>query len=100
MDDLDLATIIFLEDEESSEDENFRSKESEMFKSRYEEGAFFNLVRRHLYSNDEKFRQYFRFTPLLFDYVLNHIRGELITKAYNRNKNPISPEHKLCIFIR
>lgn len=100
MDNQTLALLIFLEDEESSEEENYRKKESEIYRSRNEEGAFEILVRRHLYCNDEKFRQYFRLTPVLFDYVLNFIRDDLTSKPYNRHKKPICPEQKLCIFLR
>ncbi|KAL4132684.1 hypothetical protein QTP88_009802 [Uroleucon formosanum] len=100
MDDLDIALLVFLDDEESSEDENNRLEESVMFKNRETEGAFQILVRRHLQCNDEKFRQYFRLTPVLFDYVLNHIRDDLTYKPYNRHKKPIYPEEKLCILVR
>lgn len=94
MDDLDVALFVFLEDEESSEDEKNRSEESVMFKNCTTEGAFQILVRRHLHCNDEKFRQYFRLTPVLFDYVLNHIRAisyhhGFTFKTYNRHKKPI-----------
>lgn len=100
MDDLDLAIIIYLEDELSSEEENSRMKEDDLFKARGTEGSFEILVSRHLKSNEEKFREYFRLTPLLFDYVLNHIRDDLSYKPYNRHKKPISPEQKLCILVR
>ncbi|GFY29166.1 hypothetical protein TNCV_4722941 [Trichonephila clavipes] len=86
MDDLDVALLLYLEDEQSSEEEN-RSEESELFKNRSSEGAFQILVCRHLHCNDEKFRQYFRLTPVLFDYVLNNIRDELTSKPYNRHKS-------------
>ncbi|GFY59155.1 DDE Tnp4 domain-containing protein [Trichonephila inaurata madagascariensis] len=99
MDDLDVALVMYLEDEQSSEEES-RSEESELFKNRSSEGAFEILVRRHLHCNDEKFRQYFRLTPVLFDYVLNNIREELTSKPYNRHKKPICPEEKLCILVR
>lgn len=98
MDDLDLALLIFLEDEQSSEDDTERLEASDIFKRRATEGAYEILVRRHLHYNEDKFREYFRLTPVLFDYVLNYIKGYLTSKSYNRNKNPISPEQKLCIF--
>ncbi|GFY37600.1 hypothetical protein TNIN_414991 [Trichonephila inaurata madagascariensis] len=93
MDDLDVALVMSLEDEQSSE-------ESELFKNRSSEGAFQILVRRHLHCNDEKFRQYFRLKLVLFDYVLNNIRDELTSNPYNRHKKPICPEEKLCILVR
>ncbi|GFR15942.1 DDE Tnp4 domain-containing protein [Trichonephila clavata] len=64
MDDLDVALIMYLEDEQSSEEES-RSEESELFTNRPSEGYFQILVRSHLHCNDEKFRQYFRLTPVL-----------------------------------
>lgn len=100
MDDLDLAMIIFLEGECSSEEETKRSEESEIFKKRKTEGVYEILICRHLQTNDEKFRQYFRLTPVLFDYVLNHIKDDIVSKPCNRNKNPITPEQKLCLFLR
>ncbi|GFY76658.1 DDE Tnp4 domain-containing protein [Trichonephila inaurata madagascariensis] len=98
MDELDVALIIYLEDEQSSEEES-RSEESELFKNRSSEGAFQILVRRHLHCNEEKFKQYFHLMPVLFDYVLNNIRDELTSKPYNRHKKPICPEEKLCILV-
>ena len=97
MDDLDTTSLIYLEDE-SSEDE--RLGESELFKCRYTEGAFSILVVRRFHCNEEKFREYIRLTPFLFDYVLNHIRDQQTSRSYNRHKNPISPEEKLCLFLR
>ncbi|GFY63410.1 hypothetical protein TNIN_30111 [Trichonephila inaurata madagascariensis] len=99
MDDLDVALVMYLEDEQSSEEES-RSEESELFKNRSSEGVFQILVCRHLHCNDEKFRQYFRLTAVLFDYVLNNIPDELTSKPYNRHKKPICPEEKLCILVR
>ncbi|GFR02965.1 hypothetical protein TNCT_140601 [Trichonephila clavata] len=93
MDDLDVALLIYFEDEQSSEEEN------KLFKNRSSEGAFEILV-RHLNWNEEKFRQYFCLRPVLFDYVLNNKQDELISKPYNRHKKPISPEEKLCILVK
>ena len=89
MDDLDLALLIYLEDE-LSEEENSRMAEDDLFKSRGTEGAFEILIRLRLLTNEEKFREYFRLTPQLFDYVLNHIRNDLSYKPYNRHTKPIS----------
>ncbi|GFQ77872.1 hypothetical protein TNCT_450521 [Trichonephila clavata] len=80
MDELDVEFLIYLEDEQSSEEESNRSEENELFKNRSSDGAFEILVRLHLHYNEEKFRQYFRLMPVLFDYVLNNIRDELSSK--------------------
>ncbi|GFR17140.1 hypothetical protein TNCT_460491 [Trichonephila clavata] len=82
MDELDVALLIYLEDEQPSEEESNRSEENELFKNRSSEGAFEILVRRHLHYNEEKLRQYFRLTPVLFDYVLNTTYG----MNYHRNR--------------
>jgi hypothetical protein len=89
-----------LEDKESSEHDTERLEASDIFKRRATEGAYEIFVCRHLHCTEDKFREYFRLTPVLFDYVLNYIKGDLISKPYNRNKNPISPEQKLCVFLR
>ena len=52
MDDLDLALLIYLEDEQSSDDERERADVSEIFKRRTTEGTYEILVRRHLQSNN------------------------------------------------
>lgn len=99
MDDIDVALVIILEEEESSEEETQRNAESELFKKRKDEGAFEILVCRHLFQNENKFREYFRLTPNLFDYVLNYIKEDITLKPTNRIPNPLSPEQKLCVFL-
>lgn len=46
MDDVEVALLILLEDEESSEDEVQRKSESELFRKRADEGAYKILVCR------------------------------------------------------
>ncbi|GFU65439.1 hypothetical protein TNCV_633621 [Trichonephila clavipes] len=53
VDRVDVALLLYLEDEQSSEEEENRSEESELFKNRSSEGAFQILVCRHLHCNDE-----------------------------------------------
>jgi len=55
MDNLDIALLVYLNDEESSKDEKNRLEESVMFKNHDTEGAFQILVRHHLHFNAEKF---------------------------------------------
>lgn len=100
MDYFDVALVIILEEEESSEEETQREPESELFKKRREEGAYQILVCRHLFNNENKFREYLRLTPILFDYVLNYIKEDITLKPTNRIPNPLSPEQKLCVFLR
>lgn len=100
MNSTDLALAIFLEDEESSSEDEKRRSTSDLFKHRSTEGTFEILVCRHLQTNEDKFKEYFRLTPVLFDYVLGYIKDELTSKPYNRNKNPISAEQKVCLFLR
>jgi hypothetical protein len=99
MDDLDLAILVCLEDEESSEEET-RAQECDIYKKRETEGAYEILIVRHLVPNDTKFKEYFRLSPELFHYVLNFINEDIALKPSNRIKKPISPEQKLCIFLR
>ncbi|KAK9738866.1 hypothetical protein QE152_g9459 [Popillia japonica] len=99
MDDLDLAILIGLEDEESSEEET-RRQESDIYRTQETEGAYEILIIRHLVPNDTKFKEYFRLSPELFHYVLNFIEEDIISRPSNRIKKPISPEQKLCIFLR
>nr|CAH7738997.1 unnamed protein product [Callosobruchus chinensis] len=83
MDDLDVALLVVL-DGEDSEEEKHRRSESDLFKKRSIEGAYQILICRHLYTNDNKFREYFRLTPALFDYVLGYIKEDLCSKPTNR----------------
>lgn len=99
MDDLDVALVIFLEAEESSEEET-RKSECELFKNRRKEGAYEVLVCRHLFNNESKFREYFRLTPILFDYILNNIQEDITLNPTNRIPHPLSPKQKLCVFLR
>jgi hypothetical protein len=75
MDDLDLAILVCLEDEESSEEET-RGQESDIYKRRDTEGAYEILMVRDLVPNDTKFKEYFRLSPELFHYVLNFIKED------------------------
>nr|CAI5847063.1 unnamed protein product [Callosobruchus analis] len=63
-------------------------------------GAYQILICRHLYTNVNKFREYFRLTPALFDYVLGYIKEDLCSKPTNRVQNPLTPEQKLCLLLR
>ena len=64
MADLDLTLLIFLEDEASAEVDSEQHKINDIFK-KHETEAYEILV-CHRLCNEEKFRQYFRFTPVLF----------------------------------
>nr|CAH7761364.1 unnamed protein product [Callosobruchus chinensis] len=98
MDDLDVALLVVL-DGEDSEEEKHRRSESDLFKKRSIEGAYQILICRHLYTNENRFREYFRLTPALFDYVLGYIKEDLCSKPTNRVQNPLTPEQKLCLLL-
>ncbi|KAF5284022.1 hypothetical protein FQA39_LY17155 [Lamprigera yunnana] len=100
MESVDVALLIILEDEISSEEEKERSGESEIFKKPKTERAYKIFECRHLHNNENKLREYFRLTPVLFDYVLNYIKHDIISKPCNRNKKPILPEQILYLFLR
>nr|CAI5846831.1 unnamed protein product [Callosobruchus analis] len=87
-------------DGEDSEEEKHRRSESDLFKKRSTEGAYQILICRHQYSNENKFREYFRLTPALFDCVLGYIIEDLCSKPTNRVQNPLTPEQKLCLLLR
>lgn len=51
------------------------------------------LICRHLQTIDVKFLEIFSLdTSIYFYYVLNHIKEDIVSKRYNRNKNSITPE--------
>jgi hypothetical protein len=56
---------------------------SDIFKRRATEGAYEVLVRRHLHCIKDKFT-YFRLTPVLIDYAVNYIKGDLTSITHYR----------------
>ncbi|XP_072380881.1 uncharacterized protein [Diabrotica undecimpunctata] len=77
-----------------------KRSESDLFKNRTVEGAYQILICRHLHTNENKFREHFPLTPVLFDYVLGYIKHDLCAIPTNRIPNPLTPEQKLCLFLR
>lgn len=101
-----LSSILLLFDDDE-EDDNLllmryaqRKRTHEMFLNRESEGAYQILVSRYLIDDEEKFIQFFRINRATFFHILDSIREDISTKPYNRHKNPISAEEKLCIALR
>lgn len=102
MNDFDLDIVLFhlLEDEFEEDVIKKRNGTRQLFKKRRTEGAFQLLICQHLIDDDTKFREYFRLTPNLFDYVLQHIKDDIMYLVLNRKQEPITPKEKLCITLR
>lgn len=100
------AIAILLMEEEDDEDEmifNYfftNEKEDPLFQARREEGAYHILIQRHLFSNDIKFKEYFRLSIGLFEEVVSLISGDVSSKFSNRRGQPISVKEKLCLTLR
>jgi len=58
-----------------------RQKVHDMFVSRREEGAFQNLIFKHLIDDETKIHNYFRLTKYLFDFVLTAAIAKDVFKA-------------------
>lgn len=71
-----------------------------LFLTRDEEGAMEILVNRHLRQDENRFRQYFRFSFESFAFVLRHIERDITSVATNVVSQPISPEVKLAVTLR
>ncbi|KAG8175134.1 hypothetical protein JTE90_011641 [Oedothorax gibbosus] len=78
----------------------FHPTEDCMLQRRRVEGAYENLVKRHLFGNDTKFKEYFRLSINLFQQVLTLIEGYVAARPCNRRRQPISVAEKLCLTLR
>lgn len=98
---LALAIYLLFDDEDECPDQHSkRRKTHNLISSREREGAFAILIEKYLFSNEDKFVQYFRVTPHMFDRILNHIKDDIVKTPYNRVKNTINPRQKLCLALR
>lgn len=77
-----------------------REKMLQMYRKRQQEGCYNILYWNHLVDDDTKFRQYFRLSPYLFNYVLSHIENDITKPFTNFVAKPISPREKLCMALR
>lgn len=77
-----------------------RKKTHKMIKNREEEGTYTILIKKYLFSEDDKFLQYFRVTPNIFYKILDKISVDIVSTPCNRVKKPISSEQKLCVALR
>ncbi|CAH1969090.1 unnamed protein product [Acanthoscelides obtectus] len=105
MDSKNLAKIILLEDEEEDEEvilwwSSQREDFDRLYQSRKEEGYFKILMKNHLDTNEQKFREFFRLNKEQFQFVLNIVSTDLKKKSTNTVHDPISPEEKLALALR
>lgn len=77
-----------------------RRKTHEMIRKRDTEGVYSIFITKYLLTDDDKFHDFLRVTPYLFNVILNNIRDLITTLPSKRVKNPISPQHKLCVALR
>lgn len=71
-----------------------------MYVARDSEGVMEVLVNRHLRADDKKFKEYFRLSIEIFDFVLRHVERDITCAPSNFVPLPITPETKLAITIR
>lgn len=71
-----------------------------IFLARNEEGAMEILINRHLKKDENRFKQYFRFSFEMFAFVLEHIEGDITSVPTNIIPQPIEPELKLAVTMR
>ncbi|KAL4090053.1 hypothetical protein QTP88_024958 [Uroleucon formosanum] len=71
-----------------------------MFKERKEKGFFSVLIKKHLFRDVKKFREFFRLSLEQFNYVLNLIEDDIKLNQCNRVKEPISAAEKLGVILR
>ncbi|CAH2017374.1 unnamed protein product [Acanthoscelides obtectus] len=105
MDSKNLAKIILLEDEAEDEEvilwwSSQREDFDRLYQSRKEEGYFKILMKNHLDTNEQKFREFFRLNKEQFQFVLNIVSTDLKKKSTNTVHDPISPEEKLALALR
>lgn len=79
---------------------NKRKKVHDMFVARREEGAFQNLISKHLIDDETKFHNYFRLTKIQFDFVLSAIAKDIFKAPTTTVKFPITPKEKLAVTLR
>ncbi|KAL4132221.1 hypothetical protein QTP88_009421 [Uroleucon formosanum] len=79
---------------------NKTKKVHEMFQTRKIEGFFNILIKKHLYREDRKFREFFRLSWDQFNYVLNLIEDYIKINLCNRVVESITAAEKLAITSR
>jgi len=77
-----------------------RNQISPLFSRRKSEGFFEKLVKGHLSTDDNKFREFFRLNRQQFDFILSLVRESLTKEPSLRVPDPITPDEKLAITLR
>ncbi|XP_008189913.1 uncharacterized protein LOC103311881 [Acyrthosiphon pisum] len=107
----DVTSLVFqhlIEEEERDEQiisllflkNSKRQKVHDMFISRREEGAFQNIISKHLIDDETKFHNYFRLTKYQFNFVLSAITKDVFKAPTTTVKFPITPKEKLAVTLR
>lgn len=73
---------------------------SQLFKDRDEEGAYNILVKRHLMTDDLKFKEFFRLKREQFSKIADLIREDVTLQPTHRVKETLSAEMKLAVTLR
>ena len=68
-------------------------------KTRKINGEFYTLVQELRRVDPQGFQTYFRMSPVIFDEVLEKLRGKL-TKVPTNFREPIPPEERLAVALR
>lgn len=94
-----------LEEEENDEllifsSSKKRKPHDNLFQCRESEGCYEILFNRHLTTNQNKFREYFRINNEQFNFILSLVKEDLTLTPYNRVKKTISAAEKLAVTLR
>jgi len=79
---------------------NNMKKTHNLFLTRKIEGFYNILIEKHLFKDEQKFREFFRLSYDQFNYVLNIIEDDIKINPSNRVRQPITPAEKLTITLR
>lgn len=77
-----------------------KKKTHNLFLTRKIEGFYSILIKKHLFEDEQKFREFFWLRWDQFNYVLNDIEEDIKTNPYNRVRQPITPSEKFCYELR
>lgn len=77
-----------------------RKSTQDLIINREQEGTYSILVQKYLFSNDDKFYEFLRITPNVFDIILQYIQDDIYIAPSQRVPSPIDPSQKLCIALR
>ncbi|XP_069688218.1 uncharacterized protein [Periplaneta americana] len=77
-----------------------RLQTNAIFKNRYTEDCFNSLIFKHLESDPNKFKEYFRLSSEQFHFVLSLIENDIVKLPTKFVEKPISPAKRLAVTLR